>query len=123
MEHGVKPSKVILLHTLGSAKVARDLRKVLPHVLQARVELKQVNEEDVESAISTVEKVAKRELEAGRRVIVDITGGRKTMSAALFAAASKLGLEVYYLHLRDQSYMNKLYPLVPRGVQKLVKLR
>ncbi len=123
IEHGIEPSKIILLYSEGSAHVAEALKKALPTLVPVRVELKMVSEDNVSSAISTVKAIAEREIEAGRRVIADITGGRKTMSAAIFAAASQLNLEVYYLHLRDQSYLNELYPLIPIGAHKLVKIR
>jgi len=56
------------------------------------------------------------------KVVVDITAGRKYMSAYLLGLALRRPdqvLNVVYTHLLDQRYMNALYPLVPAPAHEL----
>ncbi|ASJ09270.1 hypothetical protein A3L11_08525 [Thermococcus siculi] len=56
----------------------------------------------------------------GGEVVVDITPGRKFMSATLFGAAVSTGAGVTYLHLSDwRDYMGRLLFEVPMAKQRL----
>lgn len=48
-------------------------------------------------------------------VAVDVTPGRKFMSALAFQAGMRFGADhVFYLYLRSDSYYGRLYPELPR---------
>ncbi len=56
----------------------------------------------------------------GGEVAVDITPGRKFMSAIAFAAGLRYGADhVYYFYLDSPSYFGRLYPEMPRTATRL----
>lgn len=56
----------------------------------------------------------------GDEVAVDITPGRKFMSAIAFAAGMKYGADhVYYFYLTSTDYFGDLYPDMPRTATRL----
>jgi hypothetical protein len=56
----------------------------------------------------------------GGEVAVDITPGRKYMSAIAFAAGLRYGADhVYYFYLESSKYMGRLYPEMPRTATRL----
>ena len=64
---------------------------------------------------------AARERDA--EVAVDITPGRKFMSAIAFAAGMRYGADhVYYFYLSSDEYYGQLYPEIPRTATNLFDL-
>lgn len=56
-------------------------------------------------------------------VAVDMTPGRKYMSAIAMHTGLEIGADhVYYLHLSDNRYQNKPFPLIPLHRQRLVDM-
>lgn len=56
-------------------------------------------------------------------VAIDMTPGRKYMSAIAMHTSIEMGADhVYYLHLSDNKYQNKPFPLIPMHNQRLVDM-
>lgn len=54
-------------------------------------------------------------------VAVDVTPGRKFMSAIAFQSGIQFGADrVYYFHVKDNEFYGRLYPEVPRPAAELV---
>ncbi|MEM3594406.1 MAG: hypothetical protein QXS27_06735, partial [Candidatus Jordarchaeaceae archaeon] len=59
----------------------------------------------------------------GNEVAVDMTPGRKFMSACAMAAGQKYGAaKLYYLHLYNLAYQEKPFVLIPFNQQKLINV-
>ncbi|WP_462273258.1 hypothetical protein [Methanohalophilus sp.] len=57
-------------------------------------------------------------------VAVDITPGRKYMSAISMEIGLEMGADhVYYMHLSDNRYQNSPYPLIPKHRHTLIDLK
>lgn len=57
-------------------------------------------------------------------VVVDITPGRKYMSAiAMHCGLAEGASHVYYLHLKDFGYQDSPFPLIPIQKQKLIDMK
>lgn len=57
-------------------------------------------------------------------VAVDITPGRKYMSAiAMHCGLAELASHVYYLHLKDLGYKDDPFPLIPLQKQQLIDMK
>lgn len=60
----------------------------------------------------------------GGEVAVDITPGRKFMSAIAFAAGMRYDADhVYYFHLDETDFFGQLYPGMPRTAARLYDFR
>ncbi|ALM76270.1 hypothetical protein [Thermococcus barophilus] len=89
-----------------------------------------VDEEDFRTFTKTLAEIIKREKLEGNEVAIDMTPGRKFMSAFSMYAGIE-GVEggkfkadrVYYLHLRDLSYMNLPLYLIPFSIQELLEMK
>ena len=58
--------------------------------------------------------------ERGEEVAVDITPGRKFMSAIAFAAGMRYGADhVFYFYLSSPEHYGRLYPAIPRTASHL----
>ena len=67
-----------------------------------------------QKSIETVQK-------AGGEVAVNVTPGRKFMSAIAFQAGLQRGADhVYYLHMYPNDYYGQLYPDIPRSALDLI---
>lgn len=88
---------------------------------EPEIHLTTIDDEVDFDAIRTHVKGAIEEVhERGGEVAVDITPGRKFMSAIAFAAGMKYGADhVYYFYLTSTSYFGRLYPNMPRTATKL----
>ncbi|EHP84224.1 hypothetical protein [Methanotorris formicicus] len=91
-----------------------------------------VNEEDFKTFANALKEIIIKEKKEGNEIAIDMTPGRKFMSAfSMFA-----GLEgvsdgknkykcdrVYYLHLRDMGYINYPLFLIPLSLQELHEMK
>jgi len=133
------PARVALLHTPNDRRIAEGS---LPAVLTAiealadgyRIESPtallgkdvQFDEDDPEDFLRVVRTAMKDALDRGLPPVVDITPGRKYMSAILMATGTNRQSKVhaiYYNHLRDMRYMQSAFPQVPRGQHELRDLK
>ncbi|MBN1540465.1 MAG: hypothetical protein JW939_10000 [Candidatus Thermoplasmatota archaeon] len=74
-----------------------------------------INEDDLGSVFRTYSDIIEKERELENRIAIDITPGRKYMSAfSLYAGLKGGGIDrIYYIHIRGRKYMNIPYPLIP----------
>ena len=84
-----------------------------------------VKENDFTGFKSLLEMIRDKELERGSEIAVDMTPGRKFMSALLMGLGfgRRTVQRVYYLHLSDERYLNTPLPLIPVKIQKLYEMR
>jgi len=124
LDRGVSLSKVIVVtsETIPQGKLSLVKSIIREDLGVSSVDHLRVPEVAVDRIVNLVKGRILREKESGERVLVDVTGGRKTMSIACYKAGIEAGCEVIYVHLRDQEYLNVLYPLIPRHKYSLVTL-
>ncbi len=90
-----------------------------------------VDEDDFHNLIKTLAEIRNKELAEGNEIAVDMTPGRKFMSALsmYLGVADELIKKkknvhrVYYLHLRDLRFVDKPLVLIPFSVQKCYEMR
>ncbi len=82
-----------------------------------------VREDDFNKFKSVISEICNRELNEGNEVVIDMTPGRKFMSALAMVLGLLKKISVYYLHLTDLSYQNKPLVLIPFSTQKLYDMK
>jgi len=90
-----------------------------------------VDENDFLGLVKMLREIKDKELEEGNEIAVDMTPGRKFMSAIsmYLGVADELIKKkknvhrVYYLHLKDQKFLDKPLVLIPFSVQECYDLR
>ena len=89
--------------------------KDLDNTLKLLTELITITEDDLEEVFRTYETIIRDERDRGNRIAIDITPGRKYMSAFSLYAGLKDGTidKIYYIHIRGKKYMNHPYPMIP----------
>jgi len=124
LDRGIALSKVVVVtsETIPQSKLSLVKTIIGEDLSVDSVDHLRVPEVDIERAVNLVKGRILREKESGEEVLVDVTGGRKTMSIACYKAGIEAGCKVIYVHLRDEKYFNWLYPLIPRHKYSLVVL-
>jgi len=87
-----------------------------------------VDEDDFPNLVKTLLRIKDKELEEGNEIAVDMTPGRKFMSAlsmylGVAGDLKKKVHRVYYLHLRDTRFVDRPLVLIPFSVQKCYDMR
>ena len=104
-KRGVKVDRIVVLTTkdprvdLSYYALALDVSWSYDGVELIRVELpfEDINSQnDHDTFVDIAKDAMRRELEEGRRVIVSVAGGRKTMGVGLYKAGVELGIEEFY---------------------------
>lgn len=123
---GFIPDKIMLIHNAKNEKEVKKTIKQLSKILSSynnsnpefiTKKIPEMNFEDIQSTIRTW---IDKEKENNSEIAVDITPGRKFMSAIVMQAGIEAGIDhIYYLHLSDTSYLNEKYPRIPRTYQML----
>ena len=74
-----------------------------------------VDENDLAGVFKTYKGIISQERKLGNEIAIDITPGRKYMSAFSLYAGLKEGSidKIYYIHIRGRKFMNRPYPLIP----------
>ncbi len=120
------PGKV---HLIQNQKVKRNAEIVKAYVrrilgtygISAEFEDHEVDEEDIDGFAKLFRSVV--ESEKGNEVAIDMTPGRKFMSAyAMMVGFEYCVSKLYYLHLYDSSYQNRPFVLIPFNQQRLINL-
>ena len=98
------------------------------NIEKPEINLVDADETDFKNFASKLGNVVKIEKSAGNEIAIDMTPGRKFMSAfAMYiAVASEVHFKadrIYYLHLLDLSYVNKSYLEIPMTKQKLYEMK
>jgi len=79
------------------------------------------SERDFEAIVQYHRQAIETAVENGSEVAVDVTPGRKFMSAIAFQAGIQFEADhVYYLHLHSSDYYDRCYPELPRPGVDLV---
>lgn len=79
------------------------------------------SERDFEDIVAYHRDAIEKASEAGASVAIDVTPGRKFMSAIAFQAGIQFGADhVYYLYLDSSDYYDRVYPDLPRPGVDLV---
>jgi len=85
-----------------------------------------VREDDFKRFKEILKRICDKELDEGNEVAIDMTPGRKFMSAlsmGLGFRKNKPVHRVYYLHLADQRYQGEPLIKIPFALQKLYDMR
>lgn len=74
-----------------------------------------IDEDDLSGVYRTYKDIIESEREMGNAIAIDITPGRKYMSAFSMYAGMKDGSieKIYYIHIRGKKFMNQPYPMIP----------
>ncbi|MHA1593916.1 MAG: hypothetical protein ACTSXX_04150 [Candidatus Baldrarchaeia archaeon] len=120
------PNVFYLLHTEKTEENAKKVAEVIKRICKEYGDIEEpeifmelVGEEDFNAIFRRPVEIIKEEVERGAEVAIDITPGRKYMSAALLIAAKIPGVKhAFYLHLKDMSFRDVDYPQIPMKVQE-----
>jgi hypothetical protein len=74
-----------------------------------------IQEDDLGDVYQTYKKIIEQERELGNEIAIDITPGRKYMSAFSLHAGLNNGKidRIYYIHIRGKKFINQPYPMIP----------
>ena len=115
------------LYLLTNQKIANDSINAISSECRAMFpgcEVKEVqfSQENVDDIISVIKAIIARE--SAKNTLIDITAGRKFMSAVAMKAGVETKVEkIYYLYLKDDKYLNKRYDEIPVTQMELYNLR
>lgn len=99
-----------------------DLTRIIERVIychngrKAEFESIVVDDTDLKKVLETFVSIVSREKAEGNEVAVDITPGRKYMSAfSMYSGlvSSPRADKIFYLHLLDNRFLNRPYPMIP----------
>lgn len=133
-EQGIVPTHLILLASEDKPEVQKSIQIVEKYarallaqfgVPDPLIETRPIDEDDLKGFWETLKQVMVEVKNSGERIVLDITAGRKYMSALGMALGrwGSIGLEkLYYTHLHDQRYTDVPYPLIPRHQHRLYDL-
>ncbi|MFA4958020.1 MAG: hypothetical protein WC556_13715 [Candidatus Methanoperedens sp.] len=120
---GFIPEKVILITGKNLERKTGSIRTWLTSIIQGYgkepvFEECMVDEDDINSySTSFIDLIEK---EKGNEIALDITPGRKFMSAIMMSGGIKMKISrVYYLHLKDYSFVDRPFVIIPLACQKL----
>ena len=120
------PVRFHFLVNQGTVKNADTAEGWIKHVLheyeiKPQVIKHQIDEEDMDNFAKVLCKVI--ETEFGNSIAIDMTPGRKFMSACALLAGRKYEVEkLYYLHLYNSAYQDRPFILIPFNQQRLVNV-
>ncbi len=121
------PEKVILITGGGLERKTESIRTWLTSIIQGYgkepiFEECMLDEDDINSYYNSFVHLIKKEKE--NEIALDITPGRKFMSAIMMSGGLKLKISrVYYLHLKDYSFVERPFVTIPLAYQKLKNIR
>ena len=97
--------------------IAKVLTKITTEISGSIPEIRfsLIDEDDLEKVFRTYQKIINDERDIGNKIAIDITPGRKYMSAFSLYAGLKEGSidKIYYIHIRGKKFMNHPYPMIP----------
>ncbi len=126
------PNRVYLVWNEDVEEVKRTVERMLKIILQSygvsepeviADESVKVREDDFKKFRKVLKKICDEELNEGNEVAIDMTPGRKFMSALAMGLGIRKKISVYYLHLINISYQNKPLVLIPFSLQKLYDMK
>lgn len=126
-ESGYVPNQVKILINEGVSEQAEEAIALVQEILSVydvsepaveRVTLE--NERDFDRIVQYYQSA----IESAETAAVDVTPGRKFVSALAFQAGAEYGADhVYYLYVESQRYYGQLYPSIPEPATDLVDFR
>ena len=101
---------------------------VAEHGKSAEIICRRFTETDFDGILSTLREIIRVEKERGSEVAVDMTPGRKFMSAIMmssgFGAEGRRADRIYYLYLEDERrYGNRPWMRIPAPYQRLYEMK
>ena len=122
LDSGEKITRIIYLCTKETKPLTNKILKAVCELNPCRQEVEEITAEPDQIYLK-LSNLIEREKKKGRRVILDITPGRKITSVLMLKAAyEKKADEVYYLLLKNIEYQDEIYSLIPWPAQKLLKV-
>jgi len=133
-EQGIVPTHIYLLGSLEQPQVKRSLeevmrylRAILPEfgVPNPVIETRPIDEDDLIGFRNTLSQTLEHAKRECTQVALDITAGRKYMSAFGLSQGRRTDLKLerlYYNHLYERRYEHVPHPLIPRHQQRLYNL-
>lgn len=121
-----RPEKVHLIQNERVKENAGTVKNYIKRILgtygiNVKFEDHEVDEEDIDGFAELFGSIV--ESERDNEVAIDMTPGRKFMSAYAMVTGFKYGVsKLYYLHLYDSSYQNRAFVLIPFNKQRLINL-
>ncbi len=126
------PGRIYLIWNEDVEEVKRTVERMLEIILQnygvsepevIADESVKVREDDFNRFMRVLKEICNEELNEGNEVAIDMTPGRKFMSALAMGLGIHKKTSVYYLHLINICYQNKPLVLIPFSLQKLYDMR
>lgn len=133
-EQGIVPTHIYLLGSLEQPQVKRSLEEVMRYlrailrefgVPNPVIETRPIDEDDLIGFRNTLSQTLEHAKRECTRVALDITAGRKYMSAFGLSQGRRTDLKLerlYYNHLYERRYEHVPHPLIPRHQQRLYNL-
>ncbi len=133
-EQGIVPTHIYLLRSPQTPQIEQSLKRVerylqalLPEfgVADPQIEVQSIDEDDLRGFRQQLNRTLLEARRQCEKVVLDITAGRKYMSAfgLSLGLRADIGLEkLYYNQLLDQRYQDEPHPLIPRHHQQLYDL-
>jgi len=124
---GFVPEKIILITDKRLSARARTITEWLTNIVASYgkppvIEAVVFDEEDMNAYSDSLVSLLKKELE--NEVAIDITPGRKFMSALMLSWGMRLKVpRIFYLHLTDYSFAELPFVAIPFSCQKLRNIR
>jgi hypothetical protein len=127
-EAGYIPSDIRILDNPAVREDSKQAADLLKHIVKAHsgeeptVEFHTIDSErDFEDIVAYHRESIQEATQADTPVAIDVTPGRKFMSALAFQAGIQFDADhVYYLYLHSSDYYDRVYPDLPRPGVDLV---
>lgn len=126
-DDGFVPSDIYLLENPGVERTVSDAEAVMTRIVESyrdespvihRTELE--SDHDFGGILAHFRESIRTVKGAGGEVAVDITPGRKYMSAIAFAAGMEYGADhVYHFYILNTEFYGQCYPNIPRTAMRL----
>jgi hypothetical protein len=121
-EAGYIPSDIRILDNPTVREDSKQAAELLKHIVKAHggeeptVEFHTIDSErDFEAIVAYHRESIQEATQTDTPVAIDVTPGRKFMSALAFQAGIQFGADhVYYLYLHSSDYYDRVYPDLPR---------
>ncbi len=115
------PQRIFLIYNDETMQHIPGITQVMERIVEEyggskpEIECVTIDEDDLGEVFATYRRVIEDERELGNEIAIDITPGRKYMSAFSLYAGLKGGSidRIYYIHIHGKKFMNIPYPMIP----------
>ena len=113
--------RIFLIYNEETVQYLPGISKVMESIIlehggkRPEIRCTSINEDDLAQVYRTYQRVIDEERKNENEIAIDITPGRKYMSAFSMHAGLKNGSidRIYYIHIRGRKFMNQPYPMIP----------